>query len=529
MKAYLLARVSSKEQEDNNSIPAQTRRLQEYAERNNFELAEIYQLVESSTKANRRKFHELIAVISDTKSTVALVVDTVDRLQRDFRESVILDDLRRTGKLELHFIRERLIINDKSNSSEILQWDMAVMFAKSYVTQLSDNVKRSFEQKKLNGEWAHRAPLGYKNVTQPDGRKWIEVDPLTAPSVRSVFEWYGAGTNSLLTVKRKLRAQYGLQLSKSQLDRLLKNRFYVGEMVIKTEIHPHRYKRIINPELFEAAQAVREGFKINPKRWGGLPYPYRGLISCATCGCRVTFEKKKQKYVYGHCTQYKGKHKATYVSEDKLTEQLRSVFENMSIPQNAYIQVSKALQSKHREATRNIEQNKSIVEAEIKKYQNRIDSTFEAFIDKAIDEEIYKRKTAEYKESKLALEKQLATFELGIDKKYASVSHLLEISRKAPESFKTANFEQKRSLINFVLSNLELNGEKLRWEYKKPFDKMAFCKENGNWLGRRDSNPRMPGPKPGALPLGHSPSLRYQHTESAPSYKVRPKRFTDEE
>ena len=26
------------------------------------------------------------------------------------------------------------------------------------------------------------------------------------------------------------------------------------------------------------------------------------------------------------------------------------------------------------------------------------------------------------------------------------------------------------------------------------------------WLGRRDSNPRMHGPKPCALPLGHSPS-----------------------
>ena len=26
------------------------------------------------------------------------------------------------------------------------------------------------------------------------------------------------------------------------------------------------------------------------------------------------------------------------------------------------------------------------------------------------------------------------------------------------------------------------------------------------WLGWRDSNPRMPGPKPGALPLGHIPS-----------------------
>jgi hypothetical protein len=26
-----------------------------------------------------------------------------------------------------------------------------------------------------------------------------------------------------------------------------------------------------------------------------------------------------------------------------------------------------------------------------------------------------------------------------------------------------------------------------------------------SWLGRRDSNPRMPGPKPGALPLGDFP------------------------
>ena len=27
------------------------------------------------------------------------------------------------------------------------------------------------------------------------------------------------------------------------------------------------------------------------------------------------------------------------------------------------------------------------------------------------------------------------------------------------------------------------------------------------WLGMRDSNPRMPGPEPGALPLGESPVL----------------------
>ena len=28
------------------------------------------------------------------------------------------------------------------------------------------------------------------------------------------------------------------------------------------------------------------------------------------------------------------------------------------------------------------------------------------------------------------------------------------------------------------------------------------------WLGRRDSNPRILGPKPSALPLGHAPMRR---------------------
>lgn len=37
-------------------------------------------------------------------------------------------------------------------------------------------------------------------------------------------------------------------------------------------------------------------------------------------------------------------------------------------------------------------------------------------------------------------------------------------------------------------------------------DELALSPEvRSVWLGRRDSNPRMPGPKPGALPLGHVP------------------------
>jgi len=83
---------------------------------------------------------------------VALIVETVDRLQRSFKESVLLDEFRKQGKLEIHFIRENLVVHKDSNSSEIQRWDLAVFMAKSFVLQISDNVKRTYEYKIRHGE-----------------------------------------------------------------------------------------------------------------------------------------------------------------------------------------------------------------------------------------------------------------------------------------------------------------------------------------------------------------------------------------
>jgi len=51
MKEILLALVSSKEQEEGQSIPAQERRLKEYAERKGLEADKVFTVTESSTKS----------------------------------------------------------------------------------------------------------------------------------------------------------------------------------------------------------------------------------------------------------------------------------------------------------------------------------------------------------------------------------------------------------------------------------------------------------------------------------------------
>lgn len=317
MKAILLARVSSKEQEENNSIPAQLRRLIQYAETRGYTDIQPHRLVESSSKTTRKEFSKIIDTIEQQNGTITLIVDTVDRLQRSFRESVLLDELRKDGKVKLHFVRENLIIDENSNSSDILRWDMGVMFAKSYVTQLSDNVKRGLEQKRLSGEWAGKAPFGYRNIDLPDGKKSVEPDE-HAPIVRDLFEWYATASYSMKQLRSRLIDAYGLKLATSQIERILKRKFYYGVMTVKGTDYRHGYTPILSKELFTSAEAVRQGFHKRKYKYAGLPYFYRGLIACGTCGCSITPEKSKG-HVYYHCTQYKGKHGAQYLREEDLT------------------------------------------------------------------------------------------------------------------------------------------------------------------------------------------------------------------
>ena len=47
-----------------------------------------------------------------------------------------------------------MIIGKGASSTDILRWDFSVMGAKSYVLNLSENVRRSLEYKRRNGDSA---------------------------------------------------------------------------------------------------------------------------------------------------------------------------------------------------------------------------------------------------------------------------------------------------------------------------------------------------------------------------------------
>lgn len=492
MKAFLIARVSTEDQND--ALPAQVYRLKDYAERSSFDY-ELIEITESAYKLERSKYRQFLDKVKFSKDPFILVFDKIDRYTRDSssEEVQIMKRLYRSGKAELHFPSDNLRIHKDSPAADLMRLGMGEVVSQYYSDSISDNVKRRFEQMLRDGLWIGQAPFGYKNTLKSDGKKWVEVDAYKAEAVRTMFEWYATGNNSLRTIKQKLKADFTFELSVSQLDKLLKNPFYYGEMLIKGSLYPHKYDTVIALELFKQVEAVREGYKVKPHRWGGLPFAYRGLMKCADCGCRITFERKKGKYIYGHCTQYRGKHGAEYVEETMLTEQLLKVFMDIQVPESAFDQVSEALRASQEDKKVLRAKTLSMLDAEIEKCQKRMDRVYEDYLDEKIPEELYKRKFEEYRNTQKKLQNKRINVEQVEDSYFATVNHLLRLARHAPQLFQKADHEQKRTLINLVLSNLELKGKELRWTYKKPFETMAFCSENGIWLRGLDSNQRPSG------------------------------------
>jgi hypothetical protein len=167
------------------------------------------------------------------------------------QKSVLIDELIRKEKVELHFYRKGMIIGKGASSTDILRWDFSVMGAKSYVLNLSENVRRSLEYKRRNGEWGGKAPLGYLNQRDANNKSTLIHDPERAFLVRMLFEEYAKGCLSISGDLVRMAREWGLRnktrkggvLSASQIQHLLMNPFYYGEMRIKGTLYPHSYPR----------------------------------------------------------------------------------------------------------------------------------------------------------------------------------------------------------------------------------------------------------------------------------------------
>jgi len=111
------------------------------------------------------------------------------------------------------------------------------------------------------------------------------------------------------------------------LERLLKNTFYIGLFLWEGKTYPGNHPPLVSRDIFDRVQEVLHG-RNRPKS-GKREFAFSGLLHCAYDHCRVTAEIKKSKYVYYHCTGYRGKCQLPYFREEEIGSRLGEILKNI--------------------------------------------------------------------------------------------------------------------------------------------------------------------------------------------------------
>ena len=169
----------------------------------------------------------------------------------------------------------------------------------------------------------------------------IEIDPVDSPLVIRLMELYATGAHTLSTLRRVLKTEYGKVMSRTNIHKVLKNRFYIGFFEWAGETYVGTHALFVDPKVFAEVQAVLTGH--NRPKYSKREITFRGLMSCAHDGCMLTGELKKEKYVYYRCTGNCGKCDLPRFREEDLAEKLGEPLKSLQVPPEIVSQIVTAM------------------------------------------------------------------------------------------------------------------------------------------------------------------------------------------
>ena len=497
-KVAVYARVSSKEQAKGYSIEAQLELLREYAVKKGFEVVREFVDVESAKQSGRKVFGEMITWLRGQDEVRMLLVEKIDRSTRNKKDWHEIEELVRELNFEIHLVKESRVFSQESGPMEIFLNDIGVASARLYINNLKAESLKGTQTKTNKGGWCHKAPIGYYNTVNREGKRIVAIDEEEAPFVKKLYEYYDTGQYNLKEVGKKIRAD-GLVYRKSNrpvptstCHAVLRNPFYIGFCERKGEIYKGEHEPIIDVKLWERVQDRMDGKNLHkpPRKKRG--HAFAGFMLCDKCGYSIVGEIKKGRWVYYHCSNYKekckGKKGIKHIREEELEMMFSEIVGWIRFDDRFLECIKEDWGGSVAEERRKHSAAISRLQAECKHLQNRIDAAYDDKCDGKISDDYYERRSGGYREAQERCRNDIEQHEKAMRlcmKEFEKISELVE---KFPSLFACQTAHEKRRLLNLILSKCvwktittEENGEEkesvvLEVEFKKPFDALMRTK-----------------------------------------------------
>jgi site-specific DNA recombinase len=518
--AILLCRVSSAGQTDGYSLEAQERIGQEYCKAKGFGIINRFILVETGSKSHdRKKFDIMMQFIGDHIVTsvrpLHLIVEKPDRLTRNFTNREQLQFFVMSGKLVIHFYKDRRIMDKTCSPADIFTDDIMTSVSKYIALNIARETKKGMNEKARNGWFPGHAPFGYKNVRTGNENKHgkreakIVIDAEEKPAVLRAYELRALHSYSYYAIRTQILEENLLPktrhkgFSKSSVERILTNKFYEGRYFWDGEWHQGKHETFVPIEWIRKVDGRR-----GTPNTAGTVGPFSYLVTCVTpgCGCQVIYDPKTKTnkttgeariYHYYHCSDGKRFHKLNKlrqvnISESQLWESLsKAIIDLQLTPELAQV-IAGHIQESGQSAKETAQEQRAQAQSRLSQMVQKEDELYDHWSTGLLSKDTYTRHLERLKAEREELDRKLIVLENANEASLdAKTETLLELCKRVESDWKSYGSEDRIRLAKKFCSNFRLDGANLCFDLRTPFKILLELKRNSDfqsWYPGQDLN-----------------------------------------
>lgn len=258
MTADIYIRVSTEEQAQKWSLPAQERELCNYAAQHGIQINQVISDSSSGMNFERPGLQRLIRDVEENKIDTILITES-NRLARDPQIMGYMRIRCMQKGIKIIAVNEPDRPEDKKPATEFKD-NILADAAKYEYSMRQDVISRARRQAALEGKTAHKIPFGYKATK--DSRLILNEDQ--AKVIRKLFQNCIEHPNWKFTMWLRESGFLAKNMSECA-QRILTNPFYIGKVSIGGELIDGPHPRIIEKETWDKAQKIIEEKKAKVK------------------------------------------------------------------------------------------------------------------------------------------------------------------------------------------------------------------------------------------------------------------------
>ena len=226
----------------------------------------------------------------------------------------------------------------------------------------------------------------------------------------------------------------------------------------------------------------------NQPKYKKREFAFGGLLQCAHDDCTVTAEIKKGRYVYYHCTGYRGKCALPYFREEELGGRLGQILKDIHIPDDVLVQLRQSLLHDESRARAHGRAEGERLRTRLAQVRRRIEQAYLDKLDGKIAEAFWAAKSSEWNLEEAQIQMALDGLDRQNPEKLLDAVRILELANKAHFLYLKQPPAEKAKLLRIVLSNCKIDAASLEPTYRKPFDLIFQRVKKEEWLPGLDSN-----------------------------------------